>query len=579
MRQIALDEEAHSSALAFRRLACALGLGALLLVPTSASADEPPRISAPVNATEGDPVPTRTYTSPFVAVDPGDPMRVVAAFADLRTRVCGLMRSLDGGQSWERLDALPSPAEYPFCTHTSGGVTLTPLAFGRSGTLYYGLGGWDTSDGGARGNMSVLLAQSDDLGESWETTVVRDARGLEDTNVENNRPVSGVAVDSTSGSEDIVYVSWRGNYPGMQPQVASRPMVAVSTDGGATFGEPIDAAQSYFDDNPDVIDEFLESRPTTVPPTTAAPTPTTAAGGQASPPRAEPDARGNFGGGNPQIVVARDGTLYVLWAQATANLTPRPPVPLYISRSTDRGETFETFEVSGASSFYGGPVMQWSAVGGELGTLHVVYEDKLDQTQGDRDIYHRRSTDGGETWTNATILNDDDPSLLIGQFIPNLSVAPNGRIDVAWWDFRDDPGLYVNDVYYTYSSDNGVTWSPNIRLTDRSIDRTIGPWSNNFDMRQPPGLASTDAFLVTAWDDTRNGDEIGQAQDIYVGAAQFERIGGGTSNAAKYALAAVLGLLAVGVVLLVVGLLVRRRPGLPPPTVEMIPDREPAGVG
>ncbi|MCA1674754.1 MAG: BNR repeat-containing protein [Actinobacteria bacterium] len=166
-------------------------------------------------------------------------------------------------------------------------------------------------------------------------------------------------------------------------------------------------------------------------------------------------------------------------------------------------------------------------------------------------------------------------------------MAPNGRVDVTWWDTRDDPGVYGNDVYYAASDDNGKTWSKNIRVTDRTIDRRIGVWGFNFDMSSPPGLASTDEFALLAWDDTRNADPTkpdsvalgGGLQDIYTSAIQYEAVGGGASRTAQYALAGVVGLLVVGLALTVVALAARRRDGTPPPTIREASDQESAGVG
>lgn len=64
-----------------------------------------------------------------------------------------------------------------------------------------------------------------------------------------------------------------------------------------------------------------------------------------------------------------------------------------------------------------------------------------------------------------------------------------------------------------------------------------------------------------AWDDTRNGDAVGQAQDIYSADVQHRELGGGTSKAAKVALAAVVGLLLVGLGLLAMSFLTRGRGG------------------
>jgi hypothetical protein len=119
-------------------------------------------------------------------------------------------------------------------------------------------------------------------------------------------------------------------------------------------------------------------------------------------------------------------------------------------------------------------------------------------------------------------------------------------------------------VYYTSSTDNGTSWSKNIRITDQSIDRKIGVFANNADVNAPPALASTSAFTLVAWDDTRNGDPVGQAQDIYASTVQFKKVGGGTSKGAKLALAGVVGLLVVGLALLAVAMVTRTTDGPPP---------------
>lgn len=556
-----------------RRLAFPVLALAMLAVPQAAMGAQPSRITRPVAVTTDELGPSRTYSSPFVLVDPANRLNVVASFVEMRTRRCGLLRSTDGGQTWSQLGSSPSLPSYPFCFHTSGAVTQTPLAFGRDSRLYYGLVGWDTQDGGARGNISVLLARSDNLGDTWQTTVVRDARGRRDTEVENNRPVSSLVVDTKSGSDDVVYVGWRSNYPNARPEVASRPMVAVSTDGGRTFSPPTDAVGPFFQPEPVRAEVLASAPPPTTSTTTAAPTtvpgeataPTTVPQPQSQAARVPRDTPTNFGGNNPGLAVDREGALYVAWVRSTANITPSPDQPMYLSRSTDQGKTFTVTQIAPPNRSYGTPILAWSPEGGPDGSLHVVYQGKRPETLVD-DVFYRRSTDGGKTWSEAKRLPDDDPTKLISQFLPSLSVAPNGRLDAAWWDFRDDPGTYVNDVYYTSSTDSGRTWAKNIRVTDRSVNRKIGPWSNNFDLRQPPGIASNSAYALLAWDDTRNGDPVGQAQDVFGAAVQYEALAGGTSNALKYVIAGVIAIMVVGAMLLVLALAARRRVGDPAAT-------------
>ena len=519
----------------------AAGIAALALLAVvpgagSAATNDPLRISRPVTLTKDDLAPTRTYGSPFLLVDPHNKMNVVAATVEMRSRACLVFRSADGGQTWRQLDNLPAAPSYPFCFQTSGSVTESPMAWGRNSTLYLAMAAWDVQDGGdARGNLSTVVARSTNLGDTWQTTLARNNRGKTLGDIETDRPVSGIAVDSTTGSEDIVYVSYRRNLSSATPAINPRPMVQVSTDGGKTFGEPVDVSAEWAKDPKNITGTFPEDKK-------------------------KPE---NVGGYNPVVAVGDDGTAYVLWERRSVGVTPSANFAYYLARSSDKGKTWQTSEAFAETPNLAGGFILWSKGPGPQGTVHLAWHAKPGQTQGETDIYYRNSADGGKTFSPAKLLNDDDPKAFASQFLPALSVAPNGRIDAAWWDFRDDPGNYVNDVYYSYSNDNGKTWSKNIRITDRSVNRKIGPWSNGFDMRQPPGVASTNELAIFAWDDTRNGTVDTQSQDMLSSAAQFKAIGGG-SNGAKYALAALGGVAFVGLILVVVALARRDKSPAPP---------------
>jgi hypothetical protein len=93
---------------------------------------------------------------------------------------------------------------------------------------------------------------------------------------------------------------------------------------------------------------------------------------------------------------------------------------------------------------------------------------------------------------------------------------------VAWYDGRLSPkpragGTGGNetgfqDVYATSSTDQGVTFGPNLRITDRSIDRSVGVWSNNIDSNHAVGVTSTDDSVYFAWQDSRESDREAQAE-------------------------------------------------------------------
>ncbi|MDQ4070212.1 MAG: glycoside hydrolase, partial [Actinomycetota bacterium] len=553
-------------------LAAVVAAGLVVLVLQGpAPAAGPPTLTKPAHSTIADVDPGRMYSSPALAVDPRDPMRIVAGFADLRTRRCGIVRSLDGGRTWVRPEGSPAPPTYPFCSQSQGGVIQAPIAFGADGMLYMGLGGWGEEEG-ARTGGAVMVARSPDLGDSWETVIVRTARGKTGEDAENLRPVQSIAVEGKGGGDDVVYITYALTRPGLTGpnSVPARPMVAVSRDGGRSFTEH-DLVGDIFEPQP-VRDQAIGAATTT----TVAPGSTTTTT-RVPPPgsrAAEPNQAANFGAaGSRNGMVARldgKGNAYVIWPTGTANLEPSPPPGMALSKSTDGGRTWSSalaipFSYENAR---GGPANAYSqlAVTRE-GTLHIVYnQNPKPDVANYSEIFHRASYDGGTTWTDPKSLRDDDPGQYAGKFFPNLSVAENGRVDVAWWDTRDTPGQRFNDVYYAYSTDDGRTWSRNIRVTDRSVDRRVGVWGQNYDIASQPGVASTNAYAVLGWDDTRNTDTSvgdntylgGGLQDIYIGAAQFEAIGGGSSRTAKIVLAGIVGLLVVGLVLVLAAAMSRR---------------------
>lgn len=112
-------------------------------------------------------------------------------------------------------------------------------------------------------------------------------------------------------------------------------------------------------------------------------------------------------------------------------------------------------------------------------------------------------------------------------------------------------------MYYAYSNDGGVTWSANIRATDRVVDGSVGVTFNRSDIRAPVGLASTDKAAYIAWADSRVGGTTNEAEDAYFTRIRFDQptpLGtstGGTNAVAAGLAGAAITLVAGGVLLLV----------------------------
>lgn len=133
-----------------------LALAALvLLLNAPVGAASGPQLTAPTKASKEDLEPARTYADPYVLIDPDNPLVVVAATVEMRSRACRVLRSTDGGGSWKLLDSAPSLPSFPYCHHTRGATTMSPMAWGRDGTLYLGRTGWDTQDIGPPASLPV----------------------------------------------------------------------------------------------------------------------------------------------------------------------------------------------------------------------------------------------------------------------------------------------------------------------------------------------------------------------------------------------------------------------------------------
>ena len=551
---------------------------AILAVPTAGALTDP-TLTQSKRATTDDLDPSRLYSSPDLAVDPRNPRIVVASFADLRSRHCGLLRSTDAGKTWKRLDASPSTPGYPFCMIPDDSNIQAHVAFGRNGTLYYALSGWNVQDGGsAAGTVSVMLGRSDDLGDSWQTVMVDDTRGKAEADREGVRPLTDLVVDTKSGNEDVIYVTWVKQFPGTSGATAKpiQAMVGVSRDGGRTFAPAIRLSDGAF--TPEVFDRARASAP-----------PATGAAATAAPSGYVP---ANFGGDRPTVTVDANGTAYAAWfSVTTSNVSPRPTPGHFFSTSTDQGRTWTATQIApfDVTNGRGRLKIAWTPTGGPQGSLNLVVEgNRFPDTQDYAEVFRRRSTDGGKTWTDREPLSSDQPGNGRGKYHPNIAVAPNGRVDVIWWDTRDDPGIRGNDVYYVFSEDGGATWSKNIRISDRTVDRRIGVWVFNFDMSTVPSVASTDAYAIFGWDDTRETPpeliKGGSAEpgfgitDIYTAAAQHAPVGAASSDTAAVIAAIALGLVA-GVLILVAVLVGRRAGARARPAATTRPARTPAGVG
>lgn len=118
--------------------------------------------------------------------------------------------------------------------------------------------------------------------------------------------------------------------------------------------------------------------------------------------------------------------------------------------------------------------------------INVVWYDDRD---GHYEVYHKRSTDGGINWSA-------DTSLTLDSFTSTQpSIYSNGSsVHLAWYDNRD--GNF--EIYYKNSTDDGLNWGPDMRLTN-ATGNSISP-----------SITVSGTLIGVVWNDSRDGN-----QEIY----------------------------------------------------------------
>ncbi|MGI9120064.1 MAG: sialidase family protein [Acidimicrobiales bacterium] len=408
--------------------------------------------------------------SPTIARQPDRPERLVVAHRIDRPGFSALLEwSDDGGATWQPT-ALPLPPETEPCAASpeKRPCPFAPdLAFGPDGTLYVLYVGLQ---GNGNTPADLWLATSNDAGRSlaqpvrvagaltFQPRLVVDARGtIQATWLQ----ADNVALNRLVGQARIVS--------------------SHSSDGGRTFSEPValsdperervGAASPVIDSAGDLVVLYQDFK----------------------------DDRRDFEG--------LDGPV------------PDGPFALVVTRSEDGGRTFSPgIELESglvpARRFLVFLPEYPSLAAGPDGVLYAAWADAR---SGDEDVLFRRSDDGGATWAGAVTVNDNPAGDGTDQYLPRLSVAPGGRVDVLFYDRRRDPGNVATDAFLATSDDGGRSFT-NHRVSSASFSSEVGPTfgpAYGYDFGTRLGLVSDDDSVYATWTDTRLGNGDTGRQDVF----------------------------------------------------------------
>jgi hypothetical protein len=145
-------------------------------------------------------------------------------------------------------------------------------------------------------------------------------------------------------------------------------------------------------------------------------------------------------------VAAADGHVHVFWS----DLRDGDGSEVYYSRSTDNGITWSANRRLTTAT--GTSTEPNAAVGGNY--VHLVWTDRRGPTN---QIYCKRSPDRGFSWTQDVAISMLDS----GASRPTVAVA-DSIVQVAYAGQHGDGP----EVHYVRSLDNGLTWEPDVVLTN-----------------------------------------------------------------------------------------------------------------
>ena len=380
------------------------------------------------------------YSETSVQVNPTNKNNIVAS-ANF-----GNFYSKNGGETWSK-------------TNSSLDNTLADpnVKYDNFGTVY--------RQGMALTNpRSIGLQKSSDGGVSWG-----DDKIAYKPSVDNGNPDQGfMAIDTISSSrfKNSIYIITsdypKPPYTGTSYSIKGFALLMlISRDGGETWLDPIDISS----------DELFSQEHSSY------------------------------------VTIGPNGEVYAAWKTNERGIR--------FSKSLDGGVTWTSDLVVDKDS---GPQRTSDDVRGNItikvdlkssriGKIYISSLDNGDKEQPFGDSYIISSNDGGSSWSNKVYFTDGPKDKYKYYFQPRIDVAPNGRIDAVWYDTRNwegnDNNNLLYDLYYSYSSDGGQTFSSNVKLNSESHIKQTNCDNNQYcgqrRLYEYIGLHSENERVIAVW--------------------------------------------------------------------------------
>ena len=424
-----------------------------------------------INLITGDEIYPNVTQSESMAWSTQDGQTIVVTYNDGRDfsasplNISGASVSFDGGKNFQRI----SPHS-PFTgrgNNLGDPVVVYNEALGRwyAGFLVQGCGG-----------QGVGLWESTDA-LTWTVGACAHTGGSDDR--------ESMWVDNNSGSPHFgrMYVSWN-DYT-----VANQPIFVTHSDDGTTWSTPLRVSTTFIRNiqltgSPDDGTVFIEGMD-----------------------------EGGGGVSNRINYIYRSVDGGASWTQIQQGPPFAPP-----------GEAlcgyFAAIRPIWRHMGWGQPAV------GPNGVVHYAYAAKGSNPGDLGDILYIRSEDNGDTWSAPITLNSDVKTAgNRPQWMPSLSVTPEGRVVISWYDRRNTTD-FSYEIWGIQSDDNGQTWSSDDRFSDQVIPEPEAPNFNSCYAGDYNYDSAVSSMSWVTWTDGRVQISGHNQQDVFFAAVPQITTGG-----------------------------------------------------
>jgi hypothetical protein len=407
-----------------------------------------------------------------VAVNPLDPQNIITGNNDWNYNDgCGVNASFNGGKTWTKTlpnGFLPGITKFtndPDVAGTGDGDFGgdPAVAFGPDGTAYFACFSYNGT------STMLFLSRSTDRGRTWQAgahaihpdtlTLVSAFNGQGISKGSNGQFPDHEAM--SVGADGTIYVTW-AQFHGFGSN--SPVWISTSNNRGLTFSRPVKVSSGNV--------------------------------------RSDQDQR---------IVTNTDGS--VAYVTFDNSIQGGKGTSMFVSRSLDHGQTWSTpfqfavfnspvclfppycFNISGGQ-FRGPGSYPAPAYNPANNRLYVAYSDSVNGLA--RVFITSAAANDLATWTTPA---EVAPGASGDRFAAELGIAPNGRIDVAFYD-RSYTANHAVDLTYATSSDFGASWR-SVRVSKSSFDPSaygvpsgsgVRPFIGDYN-----GIVSLDGMAGMTW--------------------------------------------------------------------------------